>query len=82
MTALEKDLTGALFRNERKLQPNSPDYNGSVRVDGRNYTIAGWLKISKAGLKYMSLSLKEKPEETASRPVPEKSADMNDELGW
>jgi hypothetical protein len=80
--AFEKDLAGALFRNQRKQLPAHPDYTGSLKVDGRDYTIGGWLQTSKAGTKYMRLTLKEKPEETATRPVSDKSADLDDELKW
>ena len=52
----QKDNTGALFKNERK-EGKGPDYKGDITVDGTAYWIAGWLKESKNGKKYMSLAV-------------------------
>jgi uncharacterized protein (DUF736 family) len=52
---------GALFKNNRKEQPNHPDYNGTINVNGVDYWLNGWLKESKKdGKKFFSLSVKEK----------------------
>lgn len=59
---------GALFRNDRKEQPNHPDYRGSLNVDGVDYWISAWLKESAKG-KFMSLSVKPKDQQaTPSQP--------------
>jgi len=55
--------SGALFKNEEKItlnKPNWPDYNGSINVDGKDLWISAWIKKSKAGKSYMSLSVSEK----------------------
>lgn len=52
----QKDGTGALFKNDRK-QGAGPDYKGDITVDGTAFWIAGWLKESKGGKKYMSLAV-------------------------
>lgn len=51
---------GVLFKNEEKQGENSPDYKGSINVDGKELWLSAWLKESKAGKKYMSLSVKPK----------------------
>lgn len=56
MAFTQKDNNGALFKNEKK-QSNGPDYKGDIMVDGTPYWIAGWLKESKGGKKYMSLAV-------------------------
>lgn len=38
----DKDLSGALFKNERKLKPNSPDFSGQFISDSFTYNIVGW----------------------------------------
>ena len=38
------------------------DYSGSVNADGTDYWVSAWLKTSRAGTKYLSLSLKPKAE--------------------
>lgn len=62
-----KDNTGSLFRNNRKESERHPDYNGSVRIDGHDLWISGWLKETKDGQKYFSLAFKRK-DGTAARP--------------
>jgi hypothetical protein len=59
-TQVDKVNRGALFKNDRKAEPNHSDYQGELNVGGMTYWINGWIKESKAGTKYMSLSLKPK----------------------
>src|SRR5262249_36016922 len=63
---------GALFRNDDK-DPNNDkerDYSGSLDVEGAGYWISGWGRTSKAGKKYLSLSVKPKQAKpTASDPT-------------
>jgi len=61
---MEYDNTnrGMLFRNEDK-DPNNDkdrDYSGSLDVEGTGYWISGWVKTSKSGKKYLSISVKAK----------------------
>lgn len=58
---------GALFKNERKEQESHADYRGSLNVDGTDYWVSSWIKTSKNGQKFMSLSVKRK-DGTADRP--------------
>jgi uncharacterized protein (DUF736 family) len=52
----QKELNGALFRNDKKEKPSHPDYRGDCKIDGVDYRISGWIKESKNGGKFMSLS--------------------------
>jgi hypothetical protein len=53
--------SGILSRNDRKEQPNHPDFRGSLNVDGRDYWLSGWIKERKDGSgKFFSLSVKPK----------------------
>ena len=54
----QKDGQGILFKNDRKTKDSQPDYSGSVTVDGKKRSIAGWIKEGKKR-KFMSLSVKE-----------------------
>lgn len=49
--------SGALFKNDKKGNENWPDYRGKLNVGGDDYWISAWLKTSKKGQKYMSLSV-------------------------
>jgi hypothetical protein len=44
-----RDMSGALFRNQRKDKDSQPDYNGDVMIGGTKYRLAGWLKEGKNG---------------------------------
>lgn len=56
---------GALFKVREKKNEKAPDYNGNLDVDkdlidlvqsgAEKIQLAGWLKTSKAGSKYISL---------------------------
>ena len=51
---------GSLFKNDRKDDAKFPDYKGSINVDGTEYWLSAWIKVSKDGAKFMSLSVKNK----------------------
>jgi hypothetical protein len=61
---------GALFKNNDKTEEKHPDYRGNINVDGTEYWLSAWLKTSKAGMKYMSLSIKPKEDGTAQSKRP------------
>ena len=59
---MEYDNTnrGSLFKNDRKDDAKFPDYKGSLNVDGTEYWLSAWIKVSKDGNQFMSLSIKPK----------------------
>src|SRR5262245_40261570 len=63
----DNELKGALFKNTDKEEGNHPDYKGSCEIGGVKHWISAWIKTSKSGSKYMSLSFQ----------VDEKSARQN-----
>jgi hypothetical protein len=61
MNFQQRDLTGSLFRNERKSKDTDADFTGSVRIGGYEYWVNAWGKTSaKSGKRYLSLSLRPK----------------------
>ena len=85
----QKDNSGVLFRNAKKEKESQPDYNGNALIDGREYWISAWVKISEKGNKFFSFAFKPKEEQTISqravagikKPDPISSGlDMNDEI--
>ena len=62
---------GALFKNERKEKETHSDYNGTLNVNGEDFYLNAWLKESKAGKKFFSLSVKSKGESRPAAPVTE-----------
>jgi len=58
---------GALFKNADKTKPTDRDYGGTIDVDGTAYWISGWIKTSKKGTSFLSLSIKVKDGETKAK---------------
>lgn len=67
MSFEQKDNSGALFRNNDKRSENSPEYSGTVRIDGHDMWINAWLRDRPDGSKYFKLSFKKK-DGTSARP--------------
>ena len=59
---MEYDNTnrGVLFRNDKKESEKHPDFTGSIDVDGVDHYLSAWVKESKQGKKFFSLSVKAK----------------------
>lgn len=74
---MEYDNTnrGALFKNERKEKETHSDYNGTIDVNGEEFYLNAWVKESKAGKKFFSLSVKPKGEAAPAIPATDISTD-------
>jgi hypothetical protein len=58
---------GVLFSERaRKSKDDDRDYSGSINVEGVEYWLNAWIRTSKKGGKFMSLSLKKKDEQATS----------------
>ena len=67
---------GVLFNERDKKQTDKDcDYGGRINIEGRDYWLSAWLKTSKKGLKFLSLSVK--PKEVESHPA---QVDINDKI--
>ena len=66
--AEQKDYTGVLFKNDKRTEENKqPHYNGSMTVDGKQYWLSCYVNKSNEGKMFMSLSLKPKDAQAATR---------------
>ena len=75
MSNYDNTNTGALFRNDKEGNEKRPDYRGQLDVEGVEYWVSAWIKTSKKGDKYMSLSIQPKEDREDAKPAPKKQAD-------
>jgi hypothetical protein len=79
MSEYSNELSGVLFRNDRKDKDTQPDYNGTCQIEGVEYFMNAWVKESKKdGRKFFSFSFKAK--DTPSHVPPVIDNDINDDL--
>lgn len=56
MSYEQKDMTGALFINDRREHDKHPNAKGSCVIDGKKYWISAWTNTAQSsGAKYQSL---------------------------
>jgi uncharacterized protein (DUF736 family) len=63
MSKYDNNLSGALFRNDKKESEKHPDYKGSCEINGVEYWVSSWINESSKGVKYMSLKFSPKEEQ-------------------
>jgi uncharacterized protein (DUF736 family) len=65
---------GALFPADDKKTEKSPDFTGTLNVEGKEYRLSAWKKTSKAGKKFLSVSISE-PQSKDGAPAKQVSKD-------
>jgi uncharacterized protein (DUF736 family) len=71
---------GSLFKNDRKDDAKFPDYKGSLNVEGIEYWLSAWIKVSKDGNKFRSLSIKNKNADASLNTKPKKAEFEDDSI--
>lgn len=59
---------GVLFKNDDKQSDRSADYRGNINVGGQEFWLSAWIKTSKKGSKFMSLSVQPKLQSDRASP--------------
>lgn len=75
-----KDMSGSLFKNEKRDKDTHPHATGSALIDGVEYWVSAWTKEGKNG-KWQSLAFKRKEEKPKER-VPGEDDDMESDVPW
>lgn len=71
MAYQQKDMSGSLFKNDRKETDTHPDYKGSALINGVEHWLDAWINTASDGSKYMSLKMKPKDAQQArGAPAP------------
>ena len=81
MAEFDNTNRGSLFKNDKKTEEKHPDLSGSINIEGVEYWISSWKKVSKAGTPFFSLSVRQKQETSrqSSQPtVTKKTVDFDD----
>ena len=60
----QRDLSGAIFKNEKRTTDNHPQFTGKALIDGVEYWVSGWTKKDKNSDTWVSLSFKKKEPKT------------------
>ena len=82
MAEFDNTNRGSLFKNDKKEEEKHPDMNGTINIEGVEYWISGWKKVSKAGAGFISLSVRPKQEQTRQSSQPTKKAREDDFLDF
>ena len=67
-----KPNSGSMFVNDKKEKDTHPDRKGSALIGGVEYWVSGWLKKTKEGATWLSLSFE--PKQAAQRQAPNRYA--------
>lgn len=78
MSNYDNNMSGALFKNDKRQTENHPNYRGSCEINNEQYWVSAWVKKDKNGNAYMSLSFqpKEQPAQVAKVELVEEFDDL------
>jgi hypothetical protein len=75
----QRELSGVLFKNEKKTSAKHPDYRGSATIDGTEYWLSAWIKEGQRG-KFMSLSFTDKSDQRGGASTAAARATEDDDI--
>lgn len=77
---VQKELSGSMFKNQKKLTENHPNMTGSALIAGVEYYVSAWTKTDKNGNKWQSMSFTKKDQQKTREQAEKAVADMDDDL--
>jgi len=76
MAEFDNTNRGVLFKNQYRKTDKHPDYTGSVNVEGKELDLAAWVRKSKKGVVYISLSVSEPKVEDLTGEIEESASSV------
>ena len=75
--------SGVLFRNDKKITEQHPDYTGNITIEGKEYYLSAWVNESaRTGQKYFALKATPKaattPATTTAQPAQPQTSTVPD----
>lgn len=80
MSDYDNTNSGALFANADRKTDKHPNARGTLNVEGVEYWISAWTKVSKKGEKYQSLSIQPKEQQAPVKAPPAVDPELNDDI--
>jgi cytochrome b involved in lipid metabolism len=71
----KRDMSGAIFKNDKATSDKAPGYTGYILINGTEYDLSAWLKEGKRG-KFFSLSVKLKQAKQDDYSPPNEGQDL------
>ena len=72
---------GTLFKNDKGGNEARPDMTGVLNVDGKEYRLAAWTRVSqKTGSKFLSLTVQPREEQPATEAPAQAEEPVDSEL--
>lgn len=76
----QRDMSGSLFKNDKRQNDKQPEYKGDCLIDGVAYWISAWVKDGKNG-KFFSFAFKPKEQGGGNKkPSPNYQPDTQDDV--
>ena len=66
----QRDMSGSLFRNDKKASDNHPNAKGSAMINGVEYWVSAWTRRDKNGNPWQSLAFTRKDSSQSLPPAP------------
>lgn len=62
-----KDMSGSLFKNDKREKDSHPNAKGTAKINGVEYWVSSWTKKDKNGNPWQSLSFQKKIDSKGKR---------------
>ena len=75
----QKDMSGSLFKNNKREKDTHPNATGTAMIDGVEYWVSAWTKYDKNENAWQSLAFKRKEDKPDVAPKGNKSKFSDDD---